>query len=188
MRRTRPLATTAAIALMTAACAAPPDVGDQASDPSVYDDVRSTETFDENNPGDFEETVALPGGRELALWYSEDGTELKEQHYSPKEDAWTAPRVLYTSEEDGPCQGITIVQEEGVVAAYVDFGTYCYDGDPPRESVALAAAGHLTEWEHHVTEDFDGWTAIEISNGDEVTWTGHGRTLRWAQGGEFEAE
>lgn len=182
--RLRLMVATGAVLLAAAGCSTPPDVPDSAMDTSVYDDTLTSETFDPSWREKYEQTLTLPGARKVSLRFNEDGDRLLEQHYSPKEDAWTAPQVIYTSEEPDPCQGVEMAEEDGVVAAFVDFGMYCYDGEAPMESVAVVAAGDLTEWQTHVTYDFDGWTAVDITDG-EVTWTGRGEQVHWADGDGF---
>lgn len=162
---------------------------DPARDTSVYDDAPSTETFDDAFREDYETQVSLPDGRKVRLWYSASGDRLLEQHYSPREGAWTTPVVLHRSEEPDPCQGIEVTEEDGVVAVIADFGLYCYDGDPPSDSLALAATGDLTTWDVDSALGFDGWQAMTIepaADGPLVTWDGpDGTSLTWTAASGF---
>ena len=151
---------------------------DPSRDASTYGHPRSTESFDPTRPwrAMFEEQVTLDDGRRVRFWYSEDGSRLKEQHYSPVERSWTRPRVVHRSPEPDPCQGITLVTRGDLVAVAADFALYCYDGEPPDDAVAAVSYGDLTDWRVH-SYDVDsrgGWTRVRI-RGDRVRW----RDLSW---------
>lgn len=190
MRRTASAASVLAAVLLTGACGTGSGSGtgsatyDPDRDTSVYDEAKSSETFDETWRDPYEEQVSLPDGRDVRIWYSEDGSSLMEQHRAAGDGAWTEPATLLESDEPDPCQGITLTEEDGVVAVIADFGVYCYDGDPPSASVAAVGTGDLTEWDVHVTRGFDGWTEMKIAGGG-VTWTGSGEELTWSAGDGF---
>lgn len=160
---------------------------DPLRDTSVYNDAKSGEMFDEYRWDHYASQAWLPDGRRLYLWYSQDGSKLMEQHYSPTEGAWTEPRALYTSEEQDPCQGITIVEEHGIVALNADFGLYCYDGEPPMDSVALVSTGDLTKWATHSTKGFDGWETVRISPEGTVEWRAGSQALSWTEAKGFSS-
>ena len=87
---------------------------------------------------------------------------LAEQHYSPEADAWTEPQLIYETDTD-PCQGIILQELEGTVAVIANWNLYCYDGEPPDESIAAVATGDLTEWETDLTRHFDGWDSVDLT-------------------------
>lgn len=155
-------------------------------DTSTYDDVRATASFDRRFREDYETLLELPDGRAVLLRYGPGGDTLLEQHYSPEQDAWTRPVVLVESTEPDPCQGIDLVTDgDGLVAATADFALYCYDGEPPQQSLALAADGDLAEWDVDSTEGFDGWTDLGAADGT-ATWTGgQGERLTWSAADGF---
>lgn len=162
--------------------AAPPTEADT----SVYDDVRATASFDPRFREDYETLLELPDGRMVLLRYGPRGDTLLEQHYSPGADAWTSPQVLVESVEPDPCQGIDLSTDgDGLVAATADFGLYCYDGDPPQQSLALAADGDLTSWDVDSTEGFDGWTALDTTDGTASWRGGQGERLTWSPSDGF---
>ncbi|VXB77579.1 hypothetical protein [Nocardioides sp. AX2bis] len=149
-------------------------------DTSVYDDVRATASFDRRFREDYEALLELPDGRAVLLRYAPGGGSLLEQHYSPQDDAWTSPQVLVESTEPDPCQGIDLTTDgDGLVAAVADFGLYCYDGEPPQQSLALASDGDLTEWDVDSTEGFDGWTDLAAVDGTATWRGGQGERLTW---------
>lgn len=153
---------------------------DPAADASRYGHPRSTEAFDPTRRWRrfFEAQVRLVDGRMVRLWYSEDGSALKEQHFSPRAGSWTRPRVVFRSSEPDPCQGIELVAAGDLVAAVADFATWCYDGEPPQDAVAAVSFGDLTDWRVEV-EDVDGavgWTKVVV-DGQRVRWTDRGTTL-----------
>lgn len=123
--------------------------------------------------------------RKVRLAYTRDG--LVEQHFSPDEDSWSAAQVIYPTESD-PCQGIELEESHGRVGVIADFGPYCYDGEPPTESVSATATDSLEEWKVEMTPDIDGWTGLKVGRG-EVEWTSpHYSTLRWRDGQGFSRD
>nr|WSY57354.1 hypothetical protein OG999_49325 [Streptomyces sp. NBC_00886] len=127
--------------------------------------------------------VKLDDGRRVALHYRR-GKGLVEQHYSPRAKAWTEPTVIYRTSTDA-CQGIELRTKHGTVAVIADFGSYCYDGEPPTESIAAVGASSLTKWSINVTKDFDGWERASVSDdGQQVTFA-RDTTLRWTRAGGF---
>lgn len=153
---------------------------DRSSDTSEYKTVRSQEAFGGEWPEDYQQSAVLADGRKVFLWYSRGGSKLMEQHYSPLAKAWTSPHVVHVSGEADPCQGIEIVERDGVVAVIADFGTYCYDGEPPSDSLAVVSAGDLTDWKVDATPGFDGWAEVAVNDADTVTWRGSGESLTWS--------
>ncbi len=125
----------------------------------------------------------LDDGRRVALHYLR-GKGLVEQHYSPRAKAWTEPKVIYRTKTDA-CQGIHLRTKNGTVAAIADFGSYCYDGEPPTESLAVVGTGSLTEWSVNVTKDFDGWEQATVSDDGQRVVFGRGTTLRWSRADGF---
>lgn len=156
-------------------------------DTSVYDDELATLTFDDFPYRYYEEQMRLSDGRTIRLFYSRSGDRLMEQHYSPSQDAWTSPRILLRSTEPDPCQGIDIVERDGVVAVIAWFGKFCYAGEPPDQSVAAVTTGDLTRWELHVTDDWDGWSKVSVRD-QRVAWTGGQRSLSWTAENGFAGE
>lgn len=162
-------------------------------DTSVYDSEKAgRDAIFERDPSHFAGRITLADGRKIRMWYAEAdggrkdaGIDLMEQHYSPVHDAWTRPVSIYTSEEPHPCQGIELTEEDGVVAGIADFGLWCYDGEPPEDSLGLVASGDLTEWQVHSTPGFDGWTRMKI-DGDHITWTAEDVQLDWTPDDGFE--
>jgi hypothetical protein len=129
--------------------------------------------------------LTLHNGRRVAMRYV-GGKGLLEQRYTPGR-GWTAPRVIYRTRID-PCQDITLRAAGGTVAVIADFGTYCYDGEPPTRSIAGIATGSLRTWQLSVTKNFDGWQKVTFARGgtkatfsekstaglSSVVWTRHG--------------
>jgi hypothetical protein len=129
------------------------------------------------SPSPYNAEVKLADGRRVAMHYQR-GKGLVEQHYSPQARAWTSPAVIHRTRTDA-CQGIELLARSGTVAAIADFGIYCYDGEPPTESIAAVGTGSLTKWDTNVTKDFDGWERASISrDGQRVTFQ-RDITLRW---------
>ncbi|MGA4842707.1 hypothetical protein [Streptomyces sp. G45] len=136
------------------------------------------------SPSPFESRLKLPDGRRVALHYLKR-KGLYVQDYSPRERGWSKPKAVYRTRAD-VCQGITLTARAGTVAAIADWGTYCYDGEPPQTSLAAVATGGLTTWERHITRHFDGWTRADIArDGKRVTFKHHADRLRWTKGGGF---
>lgn len=155
-----------------------PDAGAEYSDTSDYGHDRVRTDFDLGPAEDYESEIELPDGRKVSLVYL-TGKGLGEQHYDPESDSWSELTFVYRTEAD-PCQGISLVTEDGRVAAIADFGGYCYDGEPPMESVAATAGGSFQDWDQHLTPGIDGWTEVGIENADKVTWDSpHYPALTW---------
>ncbi|WP_406118522.1 hypothetical protein [Streptomyces sp. NBC_00989] len=154
-------------------------------DSSVYSaELEKSDLEWSGSPSPYNAQVKLADGRRVALHYL-SGKGLVEQHYSPRAKAWTEPKVIYRTKTDA-CQGIELRAKNGTVAAIADFGTYCYDGEPPTESIAAIGTSSLTEWNVNVTKNFDGWERASVSDdGQQVVFTADS-TLRWSRAGGFE--
>ncbi|WP_253917048.1 hypothetical protein [Streptomyces sp. MNP-20] len=136
------------------------------------------------SPTPYESQVKLPDGRRVAMHYLKK-KGLYVQDYSPKARGWSKPKAVYRTKTD-VCQGITLKARAGTVAAIADWGTYCYDGEPPQESLAAVATGRLTKWDRHLTKGFDGWARADITkNGKQVTFKYHADRLTWTKGKGF---
>lgn len=162
-----------------AGCTHDRDTYDPEHDTSVYADAKSTETFNDTFAEAYAQEVLLPDGRKVRVWFSESGSKLREQHYSPVKDAWTKPQTVYASRAPDPCQDVDILQADGYVAVGVGFGMYCYDGEEPDEAVALVSTGDLTTWQVHSIATNHGWNSITIGGDGKVRWTGSGHTLTY---------
>jgi hypothetical protein len=137
---------------------------------------------------DYESTLKLSDGRKVHVRLVE-GTGVRERHKAAGASEWSKWQTLYKSKSD-LCQGVDLDETEGTVSLIADFGQYCYDGEPPTESVAGVGTGDLTDWDIDMTEDFDGWkdTSIEddgskvlfIYNSDSGLYT-----LNWEQSEGF---
>ncbi|MEW1826990.1 hypothetical protein [Streptomyces sp. NPDC088196] len=136
------------------------------------------------SPSPYNAVAKLDDGRRVALHYLR-GKGLVEQHYSPGAKAWTAPKVIYRTKTDA-CQGIELRTRNGTVAAIADFGSYCYDGEPPTESIAAVGTGGLSEWSVNVTKDIDGWEQATVSSDGQQVVFGRDTTLRWSRADGFE--
>jgi len=136
------------------------------------------------SPSPYNAEVKLGDGRRVALHYHR-GEGLVEQHYSRRAKAWTEPTVIYRTTTDA-CQGIHLRTRNGTVAAIADFGPYCYDGEPPTESVAAVGTGDLTDWSVNVTKNFDGWERASVSDDGQRVVFGRDTTLRWSRTNGFE--
>ncbi|MBK3574460.1 hypothetical protein JHN63_11655 [Streptomyces sp. MBT65] len=130
--------------------------------------------------------MTLDDGRRVALHYRR-GKGLVEQHYSPRAKAWTAPKVIYRTRTDA-CQGIQLRTKKGTVAAIADFGSYCYDGEPPTESIAAVGISGLTDWSVNVTKNFDGWERATVSEDGQRVVFGRDTTLKWSRTEGFEGQ
>ncbi|WOX14960.1 hypothetical protein [Streptomyces sp. N50] len=154
-------------------------------DSSVYTaELEKSDLPWSGSPSPYDAVANLDGGRRVALHYLR-GKGLVEQHYSPTAKAWTEPRVIYRTKTDA-CQGIHLRTKKGTVAAIADFGSYCYDGEPPTESVAAVGTSGLTEWSVDVTKDFDGWERATVSSDGQQVVFGRDTTLRWSRADGFE--
>ncbi len=157
------------------------------SDSSVYTaELEKSDLPWSGSPSPYNAVANLDDGRRVALHYLR-GRGLVEQHYSPLAKAWTEPKVIYRTKTDA-CQGIHLRTKNGTVAAIADFGSYCYDGEPPTESIAAVGAGSLTEWSVNVTKDFDGWERATVSDDGQRVVFGRDTTLRWTRVGGFERQ
>ncbi|WP_328550873.1 MULTISPECIES: hypothetical protein [unclassified Streptomyces] len=138
------------------------------------------------SPSPYNAQVKLDDGRRVAMHYRR-GEGLVEQHYSPRAKAWTKPTVIHRTRTDA-CQGIELRTSAGTVAAIADFGAYCYDGEPPTESLAAVGTGSLTTWDVDIKKDFDGWERVSVSDDGSRVVFGRDVTLRWNRADGFETE
>ncbi|MFI5795840.1 hypothetical protein [Streptomyces sp. NPDC051677] len=106
----------------------------------------------------FDAEITLSDGRRVGMAYVA-GRGLVERHRDTGAGAWSAPRVVYATATDR-CQSLTLKAFDGTVAVIADWGVYCYDGEPPTESIAAVGTGDLSRWDTELTEDFDGWTKV----------------------------
>jgi hypothetical protein len=156
-------------------------------DSSVYTaELEKSDLPWSGSPSPYNAVAKLDDGRRVALHYLR-GKGLVEQHYSPRAKAWTEPKVIYRTRTDA-CQGIQLRTKNGTVAAIADFGTYCYDGEPPTESIAAVGTGSLTRWSINVTKDFDGWERASVSEDGQQVVFGRDVTLRWSRADGFERQ
>ena len=176
----------AATALSACGDASAPATYSPKDDGSTYDSTRQLSDWSQGDD-DFDAVIDLPDGRKVSMYYAKD-RGLAEQHYSPTADAWTAPKIVYATKTD-PCQGIALAQHDGTVAVTADWNLYCYDGEPPDESIAGVATGDLTDWSTDVTRHLDGWSAPVVSeDGASVTWKHHDDRLVWTSDGGFDKD
>jgi hypothetical protein len=185
-----PVALTCALVVVTAlsGCgrSSVPETYRAKDDTSTYDSTRQLSEWGQDD-ADFNAVVDLPDGRKVSMFYAK-GRGLAEQHYSPQADAWTAPTIIYTTETD-PCQGIALAEDDGTVAVTADWNLYCFDGEPPDESIAGVATGDLTDWSIDLTRHFDGWGAPVVSgDGGRVTWKHRGDRLVWSSNDGFDKD
>jgi hypothetical protein len=151
-------------------------------DSSTYDAEQQHSDLDLGDPDWFNAEIDLPDGRAVSMYYARN-KGLAEQHYSPDVDAWTAPQIIYRTRTD-PCQGITLEEQDGTVAVIADWNGYCYDGEPPNESIAGVATGDLTHWDTDLTKGFDGWSSVAVSDGgSQAVWKHHDDRLTWTDDG-----
>lgn len=106
----------------------------------------------------FDGEIKLSDGRRVGMAYVA-GRGLVERHRDAGARAWSAPRLVYATATDR-CQSLTLKAFDATVAVIADWGVYCYDGEPPTESVAAVGTGDLSHWDTRLTEDFDGWTKV----------------------------
>lgn len=160
----------------TPAPAATPPASPGAAAPSRYVYQRETSDlskFEDSNadPKDYTAELGLPDGRRVVMFFCV-GTGLFAQYYSAEARGWSKPQLIYRTSTN-PCEAPRLFTRGGTVAASVDFGRFCYDGDPPDESVAAVSVGDPRRWQHHFTERFDGWVKVVIApNGRRVTFFG----------------
>ena len=133
----------------------------------------------------FVDEIEWASGRRVGMYYAAR-RGLMEQHQNTAGGAWSKPRLLYATRTD-PCQSITLKAfDDGTVAAIADWGAYCYDGEPPMESIAAVGTKSLSTWDTKLKERFDGWEKVEASDGTErLTFTNSSTEwltrLRWSR-------
>ncbi|WP_181767000.1 hypothetical protein [Streptomyces albidus (ex Kaewkla and Franco 2022)] len=138
--------------------------------------------------GEFESSLELSDGRKVHVRLVE-GTGVQERHAAAGSEKWSKWHTLYKSKTDR-CQGVELAETNGTVSLIADFGHFCYDGEPPTESVAGVGTGDLTDWDVDVTKDFDGWEDTTIADdGSRVLFVYNSDaglyTLRWEQNEGF---
>ncbi|MFH0179697.1 hypothetical protein [Streptomyces cacaoi] len=112
----------------------------------------------------FDAEIGLPDGRRVGMAYVE-GRGLVERHRDADTGVWSAPRVVYATATDR-CQSLTLKVFDGTtVAVIADWGDYCYDGEPPMESLAAVGTVDLTRWDTKLTRNFDGWSKVAPAGG-----------------------
>ncbi|MFI1051474.1 hypothetical protein ACH4U3_38085 [Streptomyces griseoruber] len=181
----------ASVWVMTAvvACGHPGAAAKAASQSASRDSSQYTSELQKSDlawsggPSPYNAEVKLDDGRRVAMYYRR-GQGLVEQHYDPRAKAWTKAMVVHHTQADA-CQGIELRANGKTVAAIANFGPYCYDGEPPAESIAAVGTGDLTQWDVNVTKDFDGWERASVSkDGSEVIFR-RDSALRWRRAGGF---
>jgi hypothetical protein len=189
MKRLQTLAVFVAAAALLAGCGTEDE---SYTDSSIYGhDLLGTDFDSPRFREDYENQIDLPDGRKVAMAYRED-KGLIEQHYDPDSKSWSKPHRIYSTKAD-PCQGVQLTESTGRVAAIADFGLYCYDGEPPMESLAVTADGSLQEWDVHMSPGIDGWRDVRITSKDTVEWKNSSYpVLKWSTAdgftGGFEGE
>jgi hypothetical protein len=152
----------AAMALLTAGCGSTGDGGATQVNPARV--VKS------ESDGEFQSTLKLDDGRQLQLRL-EARTGLQIRHRAGTSGPWTGWRTVYRTTSDR-CQGVESSAYHDTVAVIADFGTYCYDGEPPETSLAIVGTGDLTTWQVNVTKGFDGWARTAFAGeGSQVTFS-----------------
>ncbi|MDQ0579271.1 hypothetical protein [Streptomyces rishiriensis] len=139
----------------------------------------------------FDAEIGLPDGRRVGMAYVE-GRGLVERHRDADTGVWSAPRLVYATATDR-CQSLTLKVFDATVAVIADWGDYCYDGEPPMESLAAVGTADLTRWDTKLTASFDGWSKVAPvgSSGDllftrvSTEWL---TRLRWSTDGFAEVE
>lgn len=137
---------------------------------------------------DFESTLELRDGRKLHVRLVE-GTGVQERHTDGESPAWSEWRTIHKTKKDR-CQGVQLEEEEGTVSLIADFGVFCYDGEPPEDSLAGVSTGDLTDWDFDVQKQFAGWHDVTFGGwGDRVVFVvelDDGLySLRWTKGEGF---
>ncbi|MGV9302908.1 hypothetical protein ACWDLG_06020 [Nonomuraea sp. NPDC003727] len=153
---------------------------------SAYSFELQKSDWSDTDASSYNAQTELADGRRVAMFYAAD-KGLMEQHFDPTDGGWTRPVLLYRTKEH-PCQGIELEAKAGTVAAVANWGTYCFDGEPPQESVAIVGASTLEKWDTHLTEGFDGWEKYSISSdGDVVMFVNEAwkKSLRWSRSKGF---
>ncbi|MER6959783.1 hypothetical protein [Streptomyces sp. NPDC000618] len=113
----------------------------------------------------FDEEIELSDGRRVGMAYVA-GRGLVERHRDADSTAWSAPNVVYATATDR-CQSLTLKEFDGTVAVIADWGVYCYDGEPPTESIAAVGTTDLARWDTNLTRSFDGWTKVTAEGGGD---------------------
>ncbi|WP_052708476.1 hypothetical protein [Streptomyces sp. WMMB 714] len=137
---------------------------------------------------DFQSTLELSDGRKVHVRLVE-GTGAQERHTTAGSEKWSEWQTLYETESDR-CQGVDLQEKDGTVSLIADFGRFCYDGEPPTESLAGVGTEDLTDWDIDVAEDFDGWEDSSITGeGSKVLFVYNSDfglyTMRWTRGEGF---
>lgn len=104
---------------------------------------------------DFQSTLELSDGRKVHVRLVE-GIGVQERHTAEASAKWSKWQTLYKTKTDR-CQGVDLRETEGTVSLIADFGHFCYDGEPPTESLAGVGTGDLTKWDTDIQKGFDGW-------------------------------
>lgn len=131
---------------------------------------------------EYESTLELGDGRMVHVRLVK-GTGVQERHRAADDGKWSKWKTLYKTDTD-LCQGVDLAEREGTVTLIADFGLYCFDGEPPKESVAGVGTGDLTDWDVEITKDFDGWADTSVNDdGSKAVFLydsdGPLYTLRW---------
>ncbi|MFG2573976.1 hypothetical protein [Streptomyces sp. NPDC048481] len=108
----------------------------------------------------FDAEITLSDGRHVGVAYVA-GRGLAERHRSATGE-WSPPHLVYTTRTDR-CGSVVLKAFGDTVTVIADWGDYCYDGEPPTESVAAVGTNDLTHWDTHLTADFDGWTKVHAA-------------------------
>lgn len=137
---------------------------------------------------DFQSTLELSDGRKVHVRLVE-GTGAQERHTTAGSGKWSKWQTLHKTKSDR-CQGVDLAETNGTVSLIADFGPYCYDGEPPQESIAGVGTEDLTDWDIDITEGFDGWEDTSIADdGSKVLFVYNSDsglyTLRWEQSEGF---
>ncbi|WP_327312830.1 hypothetical protein [Streptomyces sp. NBC_01235] len=161
------LAGSALMVGVAVACGGPGDGGgdgDRDRGEATTTTARATGTAASTTPTTprFDEEAELSDGRRVGMSYVA-GHGLVERHRDAGAGAWSAPRVVYATATDR-CHSLTLKAFDKAVAVIADWGDYCYDGEPPTESLAAVGVGDLSRWDTKLTEDFDGWAEVVAVN------------------------
>ncbi|SER69384.1 hypothetical protein SAMN04487983_102095 [Streptomyces sp. yr375] len=136
----------------------------------------------------FDEEIELSDGRRVGMSYVA-GRGLVERHRGAGAGVWSAPHVVYATVTDR-CQSLTLKEFGGTVAVIANWGDYCYDGEPPMESIAAVGVGDLSRWDTKLTEEFDGWEkVVAVDDVRELVFseasTEYLTRLRWSRTAGF---
>ncbi|MDQ0963742.1 hypothetical protein QFZ66_007620 [Streptomyces sp. B4I13] len=159
----------AAVAMVTGlavACGGPTGTGSAtagATDTEAGSTATPTRSVAEASPTPspdprFDGETRLPDGRRVGMSYVA-GRGLVERHRDADTGAWSVPRLVYATATDR-CHSLTLQAFGDTVAVIADWGVYCYDGEPPTESIAAVGTAGLGRWDTKLTRDFDGWTKV----------------------------